>query len=159
LADRFRSDSRERADRGPETGRWGWRPACPILGFGFGFHFGLALGADALQFVESLVEYTLEAGFVAGEIGAVGLHAELGNCIRAGHHVNEVAQGGVARNTVVIGGALVRHAAADLVITGSEDVLPGYGVPIGSALRHHARHQGGEVHDIAAVHLLTASHH
>src|SRR5207302_6409020 len=52
---------------------------------------------------------------------AVGLNAELSHSIRTRHHVDEVSESRVRRNSVEIDGALVREAASDLVITRCKD--------------------------------------
>ena len=56
------------------------------------------------------------AARVAPEFGvvAVGLHTELRNRVRARHHVDQIPQGGVGGNAVVVNRTLAR-TAADLI--------------------------------------------
>src|SRR5439155_3688795 len=81
----------------------------------------------------------------------VGLHAELGNCVRTRHQDREVTYAGIRRDAIEIGGALVRDAAANLIISGGEHVLSREGVAFGAPLRHHSGNQSNQIQDVASV--------
>ena len=99
------------------------------------------------------------------ELGAavVGLHAELGDRLRARGQHDDVAVGGILdRHSVEVGGALVRRSAADLVVAGREHVLAGQAA-LAAPLWHDRWRQRDQVQHIAAVQrqLLhgAATHH
>ncbi len=80
----------------------------------------------------------------------VGLNLELLNHVLVGYQLHCVPVRGVDWRTIDQHRALVPVAAPNLIITGSEHILPGQ-VARGAALRHNTRHQGHQGENIAAI--------
>ena len=95
------------------------------------------------------VDYAARVTAVLGAV-VVRLHAEFGDRVGDWNQCGDIAVSDVHRNTVKERDALVRRAAADLVVARRENVLARQ-VPVGGTLRHNARHQVDQVQDIAAV--------
>ena len=94
-----------------------------------------------------------DAANEAAELGAavVGLHAELGDRLRTRRQHDDVAVGRILhRHAVEVGRALVRRAAADLVVASREHVLARQ-APFAASLRHDGRRQRNQVEHVAAV--------